>query len=295
LKQHATGLVMVLFATLLFSMKAILVKLAYRHGVDTVTLVTLRMGLALPFYLVMGLWVYRSQTLNRLSTSDWAITLALGCSGYYLASLFDLWGLKYISASFERLILYLYPMIVLLISMLWFKRAIRRHEFIALAIGYAGIAVIYQQDSAAQGSDVTLGVMLVMASAVAYAIFLVGSGQMVLRVGAMRFTVLAMVAACVAMLIHFFLARRPADLIQPQPVLLIGLTLAVFCTVIPTFLMNAGIKYLGAQEASIVGASGPVITTFFGVAFLGERMTFLHAIGLILVVGAVTLVTRKKA
>lgn len=294
-KQHMLGLSMVLLATVFFSMKAILVKFAYQYGVDTVTLVTLRMGLALPFYIVMGCWVRRTQTLPALKTNDLLITVGIGLSGYYLASLFDLWGLNYISAGFERLILYLYPMIVLLLSVVWFRRPIRPIEFIALAIGYAGIALIYLQDSASQGPDVRLGVMLVMASAVAYAIFLVGSGQLVAKVGSMRFTVLAMIAACLTMILHFIIARSVSDLIQPQPVYIIGIALALFCTVIPSFLMNAGIKHLGAQEASIVGAVGPVITTLFGVAFLGENMTLWHAAGLILVIGAVTLVTRSNA
>ena len=297
-QQHQSrqrrGLLLMLLGTLCFSAKAVFVKLAYGYNIDAVTLMTLRMGISLPFYIVIGFFVLRSHQLANLTLLDHLKIISFGVAGYYLASLFDLMGLQYISAGFERLILFLYPTIVLLISAFFLKRKIRKMEWGALILGYVGILIVYVNDVEFAGSDVTVGMLWVFGSAVTFAIYIVGSGQMFAKIGTMGFTVYAMSAASLAILLHFSLTRPIASLKVVPELWMIAATIAIACTVIPTFLMAEGIKWLGAPKAALVGCIGPGFTAFFAYVILGEIYTWIHFLGMLLVLSAVFMIGREK-
>lgn len=283
-----------LLGTICFSAKAVLVKLAYGYGIDAVTLMTLRMGISLPFYVVIGFFVLRANQLVKLTANDHLKIIGFGVAGYYLASLFDLMGLQYISAGFERLILFLYPTIVLVISAFILKRRIQKMEWIALIFGYMGIVIVYVHDAQFSGENITLGMLWVLGSAVAFAIYIVGSGQMFSKIGSMGFTVYAMSAASFAILLHFLLTRPLENLNVAPELWMIATAIAIACTVIPTFLMAEGIKLLGAPKAALVGCVGPGFTALFAFLILGEIYTWVHFVGMLLVLSAVFMVGRNK-
>lgn len=293
LPAHRRGLVYTLLGTVCFSAKAVLVKLAYQYPIDAVTLLTLRMGLSLPLYLLIGFFVFRNATPRQLTVSDHLRVIGYGFAGYYLASLFDLMGLQYISAGLERLILYLYPTMVLLLSVVFFKRAIGKLEWLAVLTGYAGIAVVYVNDASALGGDAMLGMGLILLCAITFAIYIVGSGQMIPRLGAMSFTVYAMTIACLAIIAHFVMTRPLSMLMVRWELWAISSAIAVFCTVLPTFLMAWGIKLLGAPKAALVGTAGPVFTIILAYFALGEPFTWMHALGTIMVIIAVSFIGKQ--
>lgn len=283
-----------LFGTIFFSIKAVLVKLAYGYHVDAVTLMTLRMGISLPFYIVIGFFVLKGHQLAKLTPQDHLKIISFGVAGYYLASLFDLMGLQYISAGFERLILFLYPTVVLLISAFFLKRKVSKVEWVALMIGYVGISIVYVNDTQFSGPDVTVGMLWVLGSAIAFAVYIVGSGQMFLKISTMGFTVYAMTAASLAILLHFSLTHSIDALDVVPEVWMIALTISIVCTVIPTFMIAEGIKWLGAPKAALVGCIGPGFTALFAYLILGEIYTWIHFVGMILVLSAVFLIGGKK-
>lgn len=280
-RVHLYGVLLVAASAIMFSGKAILIKIAYRYHIDAVSLMTLRMLMSLPFYLVIGFYSrgkHAPMTLKQLLA-----TIAVGVSGYYFASLFDLSGLQYITASFERLILYLYPTMVVILSALLFRKAIKRVEYVALVVGYLGIALIFIKDQSVMGADVTKGAVFVFLSAFTFAIFLVGSGQLSPKIGATRFTTIAMIAASVAILLHFTVTNQITDLKVPNKVYIIAFSIALFCTVIPSYLLSAGIQRIGASQGALVGALGPVSTMVLAFFILGEVLTPIHFLGMVLV------------
>jgi len=288
------GLLLMLLGTICFSAKAVLVKLAYGYDIDAVTLMTLRMGISLPFYIFIGFFVLRVNQLSKLTGKDHIKIISFGVAGYYLASLFDLMGLQYISAGFERLILFLYPTVVLMISAFILKRKIQKMEWAALILGYFGIVIVYMHDAQFSGDNITLGMLWVLGSAVTFAIYIVGSGQMFSKIGSMGFTVYAMSAASIAIVVHFLLTRPLENLNVVPELWAISITIAIACTVIPTFLMAEGIKHLGAPKASLVGCVGPGFTALFAYFILGEIYTWVHFVGMLLVLSAVFMVGRNR-
>lgn len=287
------GVILVALAALFFSAKAIFVKLAYQYSVDTVTLMTLRMAFSLPFYLVLG-WLMTPSNQVPLAGGDYVKVILVGVCGYYLASLFDLNGLQYISASFERLILYLYPTMVLLISAFIFRKKVTRKEMIALVSGYCGIAVIFLYDQSIEGDDIVFGTVQVMLSAFTFAIFIVGSGHLGPKVGAVRFTTIAMIAASFAIAVHFLLTQPISALRVETEVYWIAFAIALVSTVIPTYLMSAGINKIGANQGALVGALGPVCTMIMAYFVLGEVLTWVHLVGMLMVLASVASLTLKK-
>ncbi len=292
--RESKGLLLMLLGTICFSAKAVLVKLAYGYDIDAVTLMTLRMGISLPFYIVIGFFVLRANQLSKLTGKDHIKIISFGVAGYYLASLFDLMGLQYISAGFERLILFLYPTVVLMISAFILKRKIQKMEWAALILGYFGIVIVYIHDAQFSGENITLGMLWVLGSAVTFAIYIVGSGQMFSKIGSMGFTVYAMSAASIAIVLHFLLTRPLENLNVVPELWAIAITIAIACTVIPTFLMAEGIKHLGAPKAALVGCVGPGFTALFAYFILGEIYTWVHFVGMLLVLSAVFIVGRNK-
>jgi len=280
-----------------FSLKSILIKIAYTYGVDASTLLTLRMGFALPFFLAMAAWSGRHPQHRRLTRKQWAAILALGFSGYYLASYLDFLGLQYITASLERLTLFLYPTIVVILSALIFKRRIDAYQAFALALSYAGIVFVFIENLSASGHDggFWIGTGLVFGSAVLYSFYLIFSGEMVAEVGPVRFTAYAMSVACALTFIQFALTHAPKALALPKPVYGLSLVMATVSTVLPAWLMSEGLRRIGANQAALVGSIGPVITIVLGYTFLNEPMSVLQVFGAALVLAGVTLVTMKRS
>ncbi len=276
-----------------FSAKAIIVKLAYRYGVDAVTLIMLRMLLALPLFLALAWWAGRGR--EPLSGRDWRVVCGLGFCGYYLASFLDFAGLQYISASLERLILYLNPTLVMLLGWLLFKRRVSRQQLTAFAISYVGILVVFGAELSLEGRDVVLGSVLVFGSALSYAVYLLYSGQEVQRLGSLRLTGLATSVACVLCIVQY-LVLRPVDTALTLPAEVWGLSVlnAVGCTFLPVLMIMMAIERVGASVASQAGMVGPVFTILMGVWLLGEPFTVWVAAGTALVMAGVALLARLR-
>jgi len=280
-----------------FSFKSILIKLAYVYHVDASTLLTLRMGFALPFFLAMAAWSGRRPQHARLTRRQWGAILALGFSGYYLAAYLDFLGLQYISASLERLTLFLYPTVVVVLSALIFKRRIGGYQMFALALSYAGIVLVFWESLSAtgRGSAFWIGTGLVFASAVIYSFYLIFSAEMVAKVGPVRFTAYAMSVACGLTFVQFAFTHSPRSLVLPQPVYWLTLVIATVSTVLPAWLMSEGLRRIGANQAALLGSIGPVVTIVLGYTFLNEPLSALQVFGAALVLAGVTLVTVKRS
>lgn len=285
-----------MFAAIAFSAKAIIIKLAYRHGIDAVTLLTLRMAISAPFFLAVAWWFGRGGRLAALGRGDWRAVVFLGLLGYYLASLFDFMGLQYITAALERLVLFLYPTIVVLISAGLYGRVIVGRDVAALALSYLGIALVFVNDLTTQQENVVLGAFLVALSAFCYAVYLIGNGRMVKKMGSVLFASLASLVSCVAVVAHFFVVRDAALLwTQPAPVYGLVVVMAIVSTVLPVLFMSEGIRLIGSSHASMLGTVGPVATIFLGFFFLDEPITGIQLAGAALVMAGVLAISLARS
>ncbi|TXI76498.1 MAG: DMT family transporter [Dokdonella sp.] len=288
------GIALAVLSALGFSCKAIFVKLAYLAApVDAVTLLSLRMTLSLPFFVWMSFATTRSAP--ALTRRDWLALFALGLLGYYAASLFDFLGLQYISAALERLILFTYPTLTLLLGVCFLGHRLTRREVWALVLSYAGISLAFAHDIqfAGERSSVLLGAAFVLASSFCYALYLAGSTTVIARLGAARFTALAMLVSTAATQLHFFSTHPASDLVQPATIYLLGAAMAVFSTVLPVFWQSAAIPRIGAARVALVGTLGPVLTIALGYGFLDETVSASQILGAALVLLGVWQVGRK--
>lgn len=288
-----TGLAMAVIGSIAFSGKAIIVKLAYRYGVDAVTLIMYRMLFALPFFLAMAWWASAGKA--PLSRKDWLGVLGLGFCGYYLASFLDFLGLQYISAALERLILYLNPTIVLILGALLFKKTITRTHATAMALSYAGVLLVFGHEVSFEGKNVLLGTSLVFASAVSYAIYLVYSGEMVKRLGSLRLVGLATSVACLLCIAQFVVLMPLSAAVVSSEVIWLSILNATLCTAVPVVLVMMAIERIGASLAAQTGMIGPMSTIAMGVVFLGEKLNLWIIAGTVLVLLGVYWVSRSKA
>ena len=287
---------------ILFSTKAILVKLAFREThTDALTLLTLRMLLSLPFYVAAAFWGSRQEGNVRMTRTQWGWVVALGILGYYLSSFFDFVGLQYISAGLERLILFLYPSFSVLINSFAFKQRISKAQYWALALTYAGIGIAYFGELRIDTGNPNFywGSFLVFLCAITYACYLSGTGRMVPVLGAAKFTTYSMLSATTAILVHFFIREatgtEPALPVGPGSGALwgYGALLAVIATVLPSFMLSAGMKRIGANNAAIVTSVGPVSTILQAHFFLGEAIFAEQLLGTALVIVGVLLIGWK--
>lgn len=295
---HRVGLLFAVLGAVGFSFKAILIKLAYPYGVDAVTLLALRMGLSLPFFLALGWADERRQRHAPLSMRDLGLMFGLGLTGYYLASYLDFLGLQYISAALERLILFAYPTLVVVFSAIFLGKPITRRALACIGLCYAGIALAVTHDldiAGAVGSarNVWIGGALVFGSAVSYALYLMGNGQAVGRLGAARVTAWASAIACLLCLAQFALTRPLGLLVQPAPVMGLAVAMALFSTVLPVWMVSEAIRRLGAGPVSLIGTLGPVVTLFLGWLILAEPIGLFQLLGGALVVAGVVLVGKR--
>jgi drug/metabolite transporter (DMT)-like permease len=288
----APGLALAVAGSIAFSGKAIIVKLAYRHGVDAVTLVMYRMLFALPIFAVMAWWASRGKP--SLTRRDWLGVVWLGFTGYYLASALDFAGLQYITASLERLILYLNPTLVLLLGWLMYGRRIRRQQAVAMAVSYSGVVLVFGHQLTLDGSAVAWGALLVFLSTISYALYMSYSGELVHRLGALRLAGLATSVACLLCIAQFVLLR-PLSAAEVAPeVLWLSLLNATACTALPVLLVMMAIERIGPGLTAQTGMIGPMSTILMGVVILGEPLNAWVIAGTVLVVGGVFLVTRHK-
>jgi drug/metabolite transporter (DMT)-like permease len=288
------GLLLAAAGAVAFSGKAIIVKLAYRHGVDAVTLIMLRMLFALPLFVALAAWAGRGRP--PLSARDWKAVAGLGFSGYYLSSFLDFAGLAYISAGLERLILYLNPTLVLAYGAVALKQRVAPRRWLALGVSYAGVLIVFGQEVRLRGDSATaLGAALVFASAVSYAVYLTYSGEVVRRIGAARLTGLATSVACL-LCIAQFAALRPLDglaAVAPEVVWL-SLLNATLCTFAPVLMVMLAIERVGASVAAQTGMIGPLATIGMGVLLLGEPFTLSLAAGTAVVLAGIWLLARWR-
>jgi drug/metabolite transporter (DMT)-like permease len=295
--RRGWGLLLAAAGAVAFSGKAIIVKLAYRYGVDAVTLLMYRMLLALPLFLGLLLWTSRraQPAPVPLTRRDWIGVGWLGFTGYYAASFLDFWGLQYISASLERLILYLNPTLVLLLGWALFRRPIAARQVVAMALSYAGVLLVFGHEVRLDGKNTALGAALVLASAISYAVYLVYSGQLVQRLGAMRLVGLATTVACVLCLLQFALLRPWSVAWVPLPVLGLSALNAVLCTFAPVLMVMMAIERIGASLTAQVGMIGPLSTLVLGALVLGEPLNGWVLVGTALVLAGVLWVSRAPA
>ncbi len=273
--------------------KAIIVKLGLRHGVDATTLLALRMAMALPLFLLLAWW--SSRRAAPLSWADRGRIAWLGFTGYYLSSWLDFQGLQYISVTLERLILYLNPTLVLLIHVVLTRQRPGRWQLVALALSYAGVLVAFGHDLQREGGQIILGSLLVLGSAISYALYLFGSGQIVARIGAVRLTAQASCVACALVLLHFGLTHPWPVLWQaPRAVHWLSLINATACTVLPVLAIMLAVKRIGSSLAAQVGMLGPVSTIVMSLWLLDEPMGPAQIAGTVLVLCGVLLVTRLR-
>lgn len=294
-QSHAlTGILLAAVGAIAFSGKAIIVKLGFRYGADAITLLALRMLVALPFFLLLGWWSSRRRITPLLPADRWKIVV-LGFLGYYLASFLDFLGLAYITATLERLILYLTPTIVLLIGVLAFKRPVTPRQLLALLISYAGVILAFAHDLSVGGGNIALGGGLVFLSALSYSLYLVGSGEIVARVGAIRLTAYASSVACV-LCIGQYLLLRPLGMAfaLPNEVWWLSLLNGTFCTVLPVLAVMMAVARIGPAITAQIGMLGPVSTIVLSLLLLGEPMGPWQIAGTALVLVGVFVVSRTK-
>ncbi|MGH8557489.1 MAG: DMT family transporter [Methylococcales bacterium] len=291
-----TGSLFVLIAAFGFSAKAVLIKLAYASGaVDAISLLALRMAMSLPFFLVAAMWIGRGAQQPSVTRSDWLIIMALGMLGYYFASFLDFKGLTFISAGLERLILFLYPTLVILFSALLYRKRVHYPEVLALLFSYAGIGLVVSENIGDQSGEFWIGIGLVFGSALSFAGYMMGSGVMVRRIGSFRFTCYSMVVACLATGIHFGLEPSSRLLGLPPRIYGLALLMALLSTVLPAFFMSAGIHLLGSGRASIISSAGPVGTLVLAYFLLDEQLSLIQIAGTASVLFGIYLITRLSS
>ena len=292
------GILICLLGAICFSTKAIFVKLAYRDtGIEAVPLLALRMIFALPFF-VISAFISSGRTGNiKFTTGQWFYISAMGCLGYYVSSLLDFIGLQYVSAGIERLILFIYPTLVLLISSLIFKVKIMPYQWFAVLVTYAGLLLAFFGEINFEGAysrDFYYGSAMIFGCAVTYALYIVGSGKIIPVVGAAKFNSYAMSFACIGVLLHYYFTSNQSLVGFPALVYAYTLSMALLSTVIPTYLITEGIKRIGSDNAAIAGSVGPVSTIIQANIFLHEPVFALQVAGTGLILVGVLLISRKR-
>lgn len=297
--KHAThpyyGAMLVLLSSIFASSKAIMAKLAYVYHIDTASLIALRMAFAMPFLVGLGWWAIRQKPPGTMTAKDWVFLVILATVGGYGSMWLNFEGLHYVSAGLERVILFLYPTLVVVMSAVFFKHHITRREWLAMITSYAGVILVVWHDvefAALNSSDTLYGAWLVLLSAIIFAAYLLGSGQLIPKLGATRFTAIVMSLTTLASACHFGVDASFVTLtVLPREVYVLALLMAVIATVLPTMLMNLGIHQLGSRKASLISAIGPVSTIVLAYVFLDEQLSWVQGVGTMLVMTGVIAVS----
>ena len=288
MSSKGLGVLYGVLGVVLFSSKAVMVKLAYGYQVDTLDLLLFRMLFSLPFYIFILFLIRRKTTNTTIKIKDYAWLFVFGFVGYYLASYFDFLGLNYIKAGLERIILFVYPTIVVFLSWLAFKQRITKVQTIAILITYLGVLITFWDELDLGGNEVLVGGFLVLLSAITYASYLVGSGWLIPKFGVLRFTCYAMIVSTLCIVVHYLFAGDWGLMGYPWQAYAYGVAMAIFATLIPSFLVSAAIERLGASNFSILGSLGPVSTILLAYVFLDEKLTDWQLAGMSIVIFGVT-------
>ena len=276
-----------------FSTKAIMVKFAYMYGADTVFILFLRLFFSLPLYIILA-YVYSRNAATPISRFQWIWIILLGLIGYYLSSLFDFIGITYISASLERLILFIYPTLIVVLNTILFGSKLQRKDYLALVLTYIGIFFIYLGNTESTTENLIKGSILVFACALTYAFYIVGSGRMIPQIGAQRYTAYVMIVSTIAVMIHQGSVNGIPDFHNtPVAIIWIGIAMAVIATVIPSLSLAQSIKLIGTEKSSIIATLGPVFTIALANIYLHEPFTIRQGVGTAFIIGGVWIVGKK--
>ena len=288
------GVFILIIANIGFSSKAVIIKLMYIYHIDTISVIALRMLFSLPFYLVIALFLTKRERNVRLTRREWLMISGLGILSYYISSMLDFLGLQYITAGVERLILFTYPTMVLVLSAFFFKRKITPPQYIALVLTYIGVIIVFVAEKGiGDQKDFIKGGLLVFACAFTYSLYIIGTGELVQRIGSAKFTCYAMISATVPALIQSLVYNGMSIFNYSNEVYWLTGWLVIVATVIPTFFIVEGIRIVGASNSSIIGFIGPVATIFLANIYLDEKITFLQLLGTGIVLSGVFLITWK--
>ncbi len=293
-KIGGTGVFYGILGVVLFSSKAVMVKLAYEYGVGTLELLLFRMIFSLPIYVSILFLIRKKTPPQSIGRKEVLWLIVFGFLGYYMASYFDFLGLNYIKAGLERIILFLYPTIVVFLARLFFKEKITKIQVMAIGITYVGVLITFWDELEISGDKTLWGAFLIFLSAVTYASYLVGSGWLIPKFGVLRFTCYAMIVSTLCVVAHYALSADWDLWNYPTPVYLYGLAMAIMATIIPSFLVSESIKRLGASHFSILGGLGPVSTILLAYIFLGERLTLIQLLGMLVVILGITYLSVKR-
>lgn len=287
-----SGVSIAIVGIILFSAKAVMVKLAYQYQVSSIHLLMFRLGFSLPIYIAFILY-YKPKQKEVIKKSDYVWLLFFGFIGYYLASYFDFLGLQYIKAGLERIVLFVYPTLVLLISRLFFKKTLQKKQVVAIFVTYIGVVIAFWNEIELSEGNLYLGVFLVFLSALAYASYLVGSGWLIPKFGVVLFTSYAMVVSTICVVVHYLITDRLPLVNYPREVYVLGALMAFVSTLIPSFLVSLAIKKMGASTFSIIGSIGPISTIILAYIFLNETVSGLQIFGSVIVISGVVFVAKK--
>ncbi len=289
--RYWIGAFLVFVAAFCFATKGILIKLAYQYPIDAISLLTLRMLFALPFYLAILVSIARKSPQVQLNLKQWVTLFMLGITGYYFASFFNFLGLVYITASLERILLFVYPTFVLLMNAIGFGRRVSRLQLVALLLTYAGILLAFWGNVGnSVQKNIMLGSFWVILSGLVYAVYLVGSDQVIAKIGSQRFTCYAMIAATVPTVLHCAVQNGLHLNGYPMSVYGLGLSMGIFVTVIPTLMIAEGIKRVGSGNAAIIASVGPIFTIILSTTVLHETISYAQIMGTFLVLAGVFLI-----
>jgi drug/metabolite transporter (DMT)-like permease len=288
------GVFLGILGVVLFSSKAVMLKLAYNYKVDAITMLLLRMLFSFPFYAVIA-YLHRNDTQEIKTTrKDYIWLVFFGLVGYYLASFFDFVGLTYLKASLERIILFVYPTIVILINRFFLKQPITKTQIIAIFLSYLGILIAFSDEVAISGNEVYIGGFFVLLSAITYASYLAGSGWLIPKFGVVKFTTYAMLVACCSVFLHYCFTNEINLFNLSWQVYGLGFLIAVFATVIPSFLVSYSIKIISSSNFAVVSGIGPISTIVLAAIFLNESLTLFQLFGALLVIAGIVIASIKK-
>lgn len=290
----ALGFILAIFGTALFSIKSIFIKLAYAEGLNTDSVLMLRMAIALPIYLLVLIWLAKKHSTPDNLSKKWLKITFLGFIGYYLSSWFDIKGLEIISAQLERLTLFTYPIMVALLGALFFKTPLTRKIILSLAVTYFGLWLVFYQELTIAGENVILGTVLVALAALSFSFYVLFGKKEIQQMGSAWFTGLAMSISSIFVLIHFAIFNDYSDLVVSNMAWLWLILLATLSTVIPSFMISEAIHKIGPAQTGVIGTLGPIVTMGLAIWILNEDFTTWHAIGMLFVIGGVTLLGYKK-
>ena len=292
--KKVIAIILALVGAIMFSSKAVMVKLSYEYKIDSLSLLLLRMGFSLPVYITIACMNKKNVSNENLSNKDWGYLIFLGIIGYYFASYLDFVGLQYITASLERLVLFIYPTITTILVAIYFKRKISIYKVIAIVFTYIGIGIAFWgkiQDNIQE--DFWLGVFLIFASAITFSIYLVGSEKIIPKFGVQRFTSYCMIVSCLSVLIHFGIKSNVDITSFPWQVYAFGVIIAVFNTVLPSYMMSAAIKTIGSSTTSILSSIGPISVIILGYLLLHEQISYYQISGTLVVIIGVIIMAQK--